>query len=166
MDFSTCEHCGKKFALKTRKNANRFCSQTCYHKNHSPKQGFQKKHLLFTNKRKLHKFTKYDLRKAVLARGDVWNKGKKLPQFSGAKHKNWRGGIRMERGYRTVYQRPKSTEGRNYIAEHRLVLERKLSRRLKSDEIVHHKNGIKTDNRISNLVVMNRFEHARLHRFK
>lgn len=51
----------------------------------------------------------------------------------------------------------------NYQHEHRAVVEAHLGRKLRSDEIVHHKNHNKRDNRLRNLAVMSRAEHARLH---
>jgi hypothetical protein len=43
--------------------------------------------------------------------------------------------------------------------EHRVVIEEMIGRPLRSDEIVHHKNHDRTDNRPENLVVMTRAEH-------
>lgn len=39
----------------------------------------------------------------------------------------------------------------------------RLKRSLAKDEVVHHKNGNKTDNRPENLEVMTRAQHMRLH---
>lgn len=46
---------------------------------------------------------------------------------------------------------------------HRVVMERHLGRRLHRDEVVHHVDHDRANNRIENLQVMTRAEHARHH---
>ena len=46
---------------------------------------------------------------------------------------------------------------------HRVLIERALGRALTIDEEVHHKNRNPLDNRLSNLEVMSKSEHQRLH---
>lgn len=48
--------------------------------------------------------------------------------------------------------------------EHRVVVEAALGRKLGPDEIVHHKNEQKRDNRLDNLELMSRADHINEHR--
>lgn len=64
--------------------------------------------------------------------------------------------------YAVVPEHPKRTKN-NYVLEHRVVMENYLGRLLDDDEVVHHINGNKKDNRIENLEVLSNEEHAKLH---
>lgn len=55
------------------------------------------------------------------------------------------------------------TDG-SFIKEHRAVMEKHLGRKLSRDEHVHHIDGDRTNNDISNLVVLTRGEHSKIHR--
>ena len=86
----------------------------------------------------------------------------------GSENHQWKGGkVVTASGYvliRVGRNHPMS-DCRGYAYEHRLVVFQKLGRRLKPGEIVHHKNGDKTDNRLENLeIVYGNAEHFLYHR--
>ncbi len=59
----------------------------------------------------------------------------------------------------THYKQNKNSRNR----EHRDIMEKHLGRKLKRNEIVHHKNNNKADNRIENLELMTQSEHIKKH---
>ena len=83
----------------------------------------------------------------------------------GDKAARWKGGRIKVAGYVAVRLTPndyflpmKGTRG--YVLEHRKVMAQHLGRLLERWEVVHHKNGVKDDNRIENLELLpGRGEH-------
>lgn len=64
------------------------------------------------------------------------------------------------KGYKTLWlpDHPSAMKA-GYILEHRLIMEQHLGRRLLPNEVVHHINGDKLDNRVENLEVMVKESH-------
>ena len=67
-------------------------------------------------------------------------------------------------GYISVYAPDNQRATKDgYVMEHILVAEEKIGRRLEADEVVHHINRIRDDNRPENLAVMTASEHMSFH---
>ncbi len=89
-------------------------------------------------------------------------------------HYNWKGGIlRNGQGYILQYvkktskyypmancARGKESRFGAYCLQHRLVMAKSLGRCLETNELVHHINGDKSDNRIENLRIVDRKNHG------
>jgi hypothetical protein len=113
-----------------------------------PTQGFQKGHQRLLK----HHTEETKNHLSNIKRGD------RNDNWKGGKHKNYAGYIL------TNPETPERGKTTLYYFEHRLVMEKHLGRKLRLDECIHHINGIKTDNRIENLKIMNNGEHVKLHR--
>jgi len=84
-------------------------------------------------------------------------KGKKAPNFKTGKL--------FSEGYIRVYKPTHLyCNKKGYVLEHRLVMEKYLGRYLKPEEIVHHRNEIREDNRLKNLKLFkNTGQHTSFH---
>ena len=78
--------------------------------------------------------------------------GKNNPAYKGGKVLDKTGYVRM---------RGKARNECRY--EHQVIMEKFLGRPLKQGEEVHHINGVKDDNRLENLFVLDKKDHSRKH---
>ena len=144
----TCSTCGKVFYVgQSRRDTAKFCSHKC------------------------RRPSKEAIVKHTRAMRNLWAEGKmencRATCFKGGnplEHPKWKGGrIKDKYGYVLIYNpdHPLAVKGR-YVREHRGVMEEHLGRVLKPEEVVHHINGIKDDNRIENLALCtNNAEHIK-----
>jgi hypothetical protein len=90
-----------------------------------------------------------------------------LRPIRGDQNPNWKGGIIGDGNGRVLIyspNHPRPSWGGMYVYRYRLVMEEHLGRVLGKDEIVHHINGIKDDDRLENLCVMSQSDHIKIHR--
>ena len=85
-------------------------------------------------------------------------------ELRGKDSPHWNGGTQIRNGYREVYSPNHPHKKYNkYVSEHRLAMEKHLGRYLTKDELVHHTNGDRLDNKIENLQLMKRGQHLSHH---
>lgn len=146
----TCEVCGKKFSVpksdhRTGTGTIRYCSKKC--------DGIGKR-------------TGKTIPCPICGKPFYTTRAKTCSRECGWKHASMHKVKRIydENGYDVMHINGYNKKGNAKI--HRLVMEQQLGRRLTDDEVVHHINGNKKDNRPENLQVMTKSEHSRMHRMK
>jgi len=97
-------------------------------------------------------FTKEHRRKIGLSRKKYIRENN--PSWKGGRNKRSDGYIEIRIYPDTPFCEMLKKKKRKYIQEHRLIMAKHLGRCLYPYEIVHHKNGIKDDNRIDNLELL------------
>jgi len=84
---------------------------------------------------------------------------------TGTNNPNWNGGRFIHRGYIYIYKpNYHSSHKSGYVAEHVFVWQEANKAVMLKWGVVHHINGIKTDNSIGNLEGMTNSNHMKLHR--
>jgi len=92
----------------------------------------------------------------------------KRPERTGNKHPSWKGGRYISHdGYVVVSVRsgrnPNRSGWGNYRKEHLVVMEEHLGRKLTRGEVVHHIDGDKQNNKLSNLYLTDQKGHRNAH---
>ena len=188
---SKCEWCGKEKEYKYKSVIKRFCSHKCSNNYKWANLRAKKEYLDFEcpicNKKikiysKDHRVKNNSKIYCSKKCSDIGHKTGCLicckhcnKQFYSTRHKfcskecarqyrkeNYNHKIYEENGYLVKYINGYNKKGNAKI--HRIIMEEYLERKLSPDEVVHHINHNKKDNRIENLQVMSRGEHSKIHR--
>ena len=91
----------------------------------------------------------------------VNTRGNNNVNWNGGKKTNRKGYIQVKLSHDNFFY--PMVDANKYVLEHRLIMAQSLGRCLSAWEKVHHKNGIKEDNRIDNLELTTNAQHITDH---
>lgn len=152
-----CPVCKKVFQALTSKD--KYCSRECYYE----MKRIRKDRVKWTKKMRDKMSEKYKGKGNPMYGKVSRYKGKKRPEIWGENHWNWKGGYTINKDGYKIIENQKETNGFKITAQKKIV-EEFIGRKLNKNEVVHHINGNKLDNRIENLQIMTRAEHMNIHR--
>jgi hypothetical protein len=136
--MNICKYCGENF---NQIKDGLFCDSKCYRQ-------YWQNTLKESNPEKY----KERLDKQNKRRRDKVRKRLGLPEDTPCLNPNNGRGFKMKEGYKYLLdKRHPNASKAGYVAEHVSIMVKILNRPLDGKETVHHKNGIRDDNRIENL---------------
>lgn len=142
--YCKCLYCGKEFWGYKGNGIPKYCSSQCHSKD---------------SKIIIEKNCAYCGKKIIVG---AKHKNKKFCDiYCASKHRSEQGEHHVwigNDGYKHL------CIGGRTLKEHVYIMEQHLGRRLKKNEVVHHKDFSRTNNDFSNLQLMTRGEHSKLHR--
>lgn len=158
--YQACERCGTEFwVIKSDEGRRRFCSRDCKDANHGRNAVTKtcavcKVEFTVSPSQAVWRNTE-----RVYCSRECMGLGH-IKRSLGRTH-NGKPAVVDSSGYVRVFEpaHPNSFKS-GWVLEHRLVVEERLGRRLRTDEHVHHINHVRTDNRPENLTVLSHSEHS------
>lgn len=144
-----CQQCGKEFEARA-DYSQKYCSYDCYYQS------------MRTGRKKYPRTCQYCGKDYQGRTPDSKYCSAKCQNLArmGKNHPLYKRGYSIDDGYRKVL----SGKG-GYVKEHRKVVEEAIGRKLHTDEIIHHINVNRSDNRLENLTILSKSEHSKVHHF-
>lgn len=150
---------GKKTSIKTKKKQSKKAILRC----ENPKY---LKSLLKTSFKKGNIPWNKDISIRLNPKGE-FKSGINHPEFGrkGKDHSSWKGGKHINSQGYVLLHKPNHIDANNngYVLEHRYKMIKKINRPIKKGEIIHHIDRNKTNNKITNLLLLTNKQHLQIH---